>query len=108
MPLKRWGTDMNHYIFPRTIFVTKTGIIRQLLHILLEFFEILKALIRGDLKHACHECYDLIQSVETLIRKLHRRSHEHNKLFYPMVVKIEVEEKNYARGYYDSVQVRIK
>ena len=88
------------YRFPCTTFVTKTGIIRQLLHIASEFIEILKALAVGDLEHAVHESYDLIHSVETLIRKIVLRSVRRGNLLYPAVIELEVFRKNALRGYY--------
>lgn len=88
------------YRFPCTRFVTASGIIRQLLHITSEFIEILKALAVGNLEHAVHESYDLIHSVETLIRKIVLRGFKRGQLIYPAVLELEVFQKNAVRGYY--------
>ena len=89
-----------HYLFPRTIFASRPGIIRQLLHVFSEFMEIITALLRRDYEHACHECYDLIGSVETLIHKLYIVAHARKKPIQPLIIKLAVEEKNRKRGYY--------
>lgn len=89
-----------HYSFPRTRFVDESGICRQLLHIVSELWEIIKALIVGDLHHAVHESFDLINSVETLIRKIVLWASRHDKSINPMLIKYEVIEKNMKRGYY--------
>lgn len=89
-----------HYAFPRTRFVTESGILIQLLHMVSEFWEIIKALLAGNLEHAVHEAFDLIGSTETLIRKIVIRSGRRGRIINPMLVKLAVIEKNQARGYY--------
>lgn len=89
-----------HYSFPRTRFVSESGITKQLFHMASEFWEIIKALAVGDLEHAVHEAFDLIGSTETLIRKIVRRSRLKGRPINPMVIKNAVIEKNRNRGYY--------
>lgn len=90
----------HHYSFPRTRFVDESGIIRQMFHIVSEFFEIIKALIVGNKEHAVHEAFDLIGSVETLIRKIVEKSRKNGVIINPMRIKWHVLEKNHKRGYY--------
>lgn len=89
-----------HYLFPRTKFASRPGIICQLLHVASEFLEIITALLRRDYEHACHECYDLIGSVETLIHKIYFVAHDKKQPINPLIIKMAVEEKNRKRGYY--------
>lgn len=89
-----------HYLFPRTKFASRPGIFRQLLHVASEFLEIITALLRRDYARACHECYDLIGSVETLICKLYVVAHAKKQPIQPLIIKLAVEEKNRKRGYY--------
>ncbi len=89
-----------HYSFPRTRFVDKNGICHQLLHIVSELWEIIKALAVGNLEHAVLESFDLIHSVETLIRKIVLKAGRKGRIINPMTIKYDVIEKNQKRGYY--------
>jgi hypothetical protein len=89
-----------HYSFPRTRFVDESGITRQLLHIVSEFWEIIKALAVGNLEHAVHESFDLIHSIETLIRKIVLRAMRRDKTINPITIKLDVINKNRSRNYY--------
>lgn len=88
------------YRFPRTIFIKKISIPRQLLHIASEFFEVVAALVKGDLEHAIHESFDCIHSLETLIRKLVQVSWRRGNMVNATVIGQQIEEKNRQRGYY--------
>jgi hypothetical protein len=89
------------YRFPRSKFVDTTSITRQLLHIISEFFEIIVALIKGDLEHAIHESFDAIHSLETLIRKIVKKSWKQGDMVNPGLIGMEIITKNDKRGYYD-------
>lgn len=90
------------YRFPRTIFIKKNSIPRQLLHVASEFFEVIKALVKGDLEHAVHEAFDCIHSLETLIRKLVKCSWHRGNMINATLIGQQVEKKNRDRGYYES------
>ena len=88
------------YRFPRTIFVTRNSIPRQLLHIASELWEVVKALAFGNLPHAVHEAFDCIHSLETLIRIVVDRAWQRGVVINSILIGQRVEEKNRLRGYY--------
>ena len=90
------------YQFPCSKFVKTTTVPQQLLHITGELWEIVKALLCRDKEHAIEECYDLIHSTETLVRKLVIKARiEDNNIIFPGTVLKEVHIKNGKRGYYE-------
>jgi hypothetical protein len=92
---------MPAFTFPETKFVSTNTPFQQVRHIVSEIFEVCVDLWKGQHYKAMVECYDVIHSVETLIRILARRFEWTLAIEWQAEsLKKVVEDKNRRRGYY--------